>query len=216
MSSSASAYRLWIIEDNRPYREAVAYALEPDPAIRCEHAFSTAEAAFDHLRSGQLPQVILLDLDLPGMSGLEALRQIKQQVPAVHVLILTEFDDRPKVFQAISEGASGYLLKSSPVADIARGIHEVMEGGAPLNARIAKMMLSSFALVKPSQPDSELTTREREVLTRLASGAAKKHIAAELAISYHTVDMHTRAIYRKLQVNNLSGAVSKALRQGLV
>jgi DNA-binding NarL/FixJ family response regulator len=209
-------HRLWIIEDNRAYREAVTYALETEPGISCDAAFSSAEAALKHWETSEAPNVILLDLDLPGMSGLDALREFRRLNESVAVLILTEFDDRPKVFQAISEGASGYLLKSSPIADIVRGIHEVMAGGAPLNARIAKMMLSTFTHVKPTQPDTALTAREREVLTRLAAGAAKKQIAAELAISYHTVDMHTRAIYKKLQVNNLSGAVNKALRSGLV
>jgi DNA-binding NarL/FixJ family response regulator len=150
------------------------------------------------------------------MNGLEALRELRQHRESLHVLILTEFDDRDKVFQAISDGASGYLLKSAAPADIVRGIYEVLNGGAPLNARIAKMMLSSFTQIKPSQPDSDLTPREKEILQRLATGAAKKHIAAELAISYHTVDMHTRGIYKKLQVHNLSGAVSKALRSGLI
>ena len=203
-----TAHHTWIVEDNTLYREAVLFALEPEDRITCE-AFHSAEAALQPLEKGAAaPQVILLDLDLPGIHGLEALRLFKLRAGQTHVLILTEFDDRPKVFQAISEGASGYLLKSSPIADISRGIREVMAGGAPLNARIAKMMLSTF--------NGDLTGREREVLTLLARGLPKKQIAADMGVSYHTVDMHTRGIYKKLQVHNLSGAVSKALQNGLI
>jgi DNA-binding NarL/FixJ family response regulator len=211
-----TAHHTWIVEDNTLYREAVLFALEPEESITCE-AFHSAEAALQHLEKGAAaPQVILLDLDLPGIHGLEALRLFKLRAPQTHVLILTEFDDRPKVFQAISEGASGYLLKSSPIADISRGIREVMAGGAPLNARIAKMMLSTFNVLKPPAADGDLTGREREVLTLLARGLPKKQIAADMGVSYHTVDMHTRGIYKKLQVHNLSGAVSKALQNGLI
>jgi len=215
--SSPPAYRIWIIEDNTPYREAVLFALESAENIICECSFRSAEAALQHLGGGSAaPHVVLLDLDLPGMHGLEALLLLKQRVPDTHVLILTEFDERPKVFQAISEGASGYLLKSSPIADISRGICEVMTGGAPLNARIAKMMLSSFTVLKPRAVETELTSREREVLVLLARGLSKKQVAADMGVSYHTVDMHTRGVYKKLQVNNLSGAVSKALKSGLI
>lgn len=198
------------------YREAVLFALELEGGFGIE-GFYSAEAALQRVDDGgALPQVVLLDLDLPGMSGLEALRKFRQRVPQMQVLVLTEFDERPRVFQAISEGASGYLLKSSPIADISRGIREVLSGGAPLNARIARMMLSTFQVVRPRGADSDLTAREREVLTLLARGCAKKQIAADLGVSYHTVDMHTRGIYRKLQVHNLSGAVSKALQSGLI
>ena len=211
-----SAHQTWIVEDNTAYREAVLFALEPEQDIICT-AFHSAEAALRYLeQGGTAPQVILLDLDLPGMHGLEALGVFRLRMPQSHVLILTEFEDRPKVFQAISEGASGYLLKSSPIADISRGIHEVMAGGAPLNARIAKMMLSTFSILKPRIADAELTAREREVLTWLAQGLPKKQIAAQLKVSYHTVDMHTRGIYKKLHVHNLSGAVSIALQNGLL
>jgi DNA-binding NarL/FixJ family response regulator len=215
--SSQLTYRIWIIEDNTPYREAVMFALESEDSITCEGAFRSAEAALQNLQSGAAaPHVVLLDLDLPGMHGLEALLLLKQRAPDTHVLILTEFDERPKVFQAISEGASGYLLKSSPIADISRGICEVMTGGAPLNARIAKMMLSTFTVLKPRVEEGDLTSREREVLVLLARGLSKKQVAGELAVSYHTVDMHTRGIYKKLQVHNLSGAVSKAIQSGLI
>ncbi|MEM0970502.1 MAG: response regulator transcription factor, partial [Verrucomicrobiota bacterium] len=201
---------IWIIEDNRAFREAVKFALESELGLACEHAFHSAEPAIAALKNGPAPDVILLDLDLPGISGLEAIPQFKEHAPETHVLVLTQFDDRPKVFQAIGAGASGYLLKSAPVDEIHRGIAEVMEGGAPLNARIAKMMLSTFSQLPPNDGEAELTPRELEVLRHLAEGFAKKQIAHELAISYHTVDMHVRAIYQKLQVHNLSGAVAKA------
>lgn len=215
--SESSPTRVWIVEDNRPFREAVKFALESETCLTCEKAFHSAEPAIEALASDPTtPDVILLDLDLPGISGLDAIPQLKKLAAKTHVLVLTQFDDRPKVFQAIGAGASGYLLKSAPVDEISRGIAEVMEGGAPLNARIAKMMLSTFSHLPPDDGEAELTPRELEVLSHLAEGFAKKQIADELEISYHTVDMHVRAIYQKLQVHNLSGAVAKAIRRGLI
>ncbi|MEM1442738.1 MAG: response regulator transcription factor [Verrucomicrobiota bacterium] len=208
--------RVWIVEDNREYREAVRFALDSEDGLVCEEDFHSAEALLERLREQKAPEVILCDLDLPGMHGLDAIPSFKEVSPRTHILVLTQFDDRPKVFQAIGAGASGYLLKSAPLDEIHRSITEVMEGGAPLNARIAKMMLTTFSSVPPADGEAELTPRELEVLSLLAEGYAKKQIADELEISYHTVDMHVRAIYQKLQVHNLSGAVAKAIRRGLI
>ncbi|MEM7700039.1 MAG: response regulator transcription factor [Verrucomicrobiota bacterium] len=208
---------IWIIEDSAAYREAVVFAIDSQPDLDCGANFHQAEPALEVLRSEtDAPDVVLLDLDLPGMHGLEAIPEIKRLNARTHVLVLTQFDDRPKVFQAIGAGASGYLLKSSPLEEIHRGISEVMAGGAPLNARIAKMMLTTFTQVPPDDAEVDLTPRELDVLRLLAEGFAKKQIAEELGISYHTVDMHVRAIYQKLQVHNLSGAVAKAIRRGLI
>lgn len=211
------ATTVWIVEDNREYREAVRFALESEPGLFCGGDFHSADLALDALKATATPPpVILCDLDLPGLHGLEAIPLFKEVSPTTHILVLTQFDDRPKVFQAIGAGASGYLLKSAPLDEIHRGIEEVMSGGAPLNSRIAKMMLATFSHVPPSDGEAELTPRELEVLSLLAEGFAKKQIADELGISYHTVDMHVRAIYQKLQVHNLSGAVAKAIRRGLI
>lgn len=216
MASSPEHFTVWIIEDNTVFREAVEFSLESETGLLCAGSFPSAEAAFEQLESNIAPDVILLDLDLPGMHGLDALSVIKSRAPDTRVLILTEFDDRPKVFQAIGEGAAGYLLKSSPVADISRSIHEVMAGGAALNPQIAKMMLSTFAGVTPQREEAKLTSRETEVLALLAEGFVKKQIGDQLGISYHTVDLHVRGIYKKLQVHNLSGAVAIAIRRGLI
>src|SRR6056297_2320311 len=156
--------RVWIVEDNRDYREAVRFALDSEEGLHCEHDFHSAEALLECLRTEPAPEVILCDLDLPGIHGLEAIPEFKKIAPQTHVLVLTQFDDRPKVFQAIGAGASGYLLKSAPLDEIHRGITEVMEGGAPLNARIAKMMLTTFSSVPPADGEAELTPRELEVL----------------------------------------------------
>ncbi|MEM8952826.1 MAG: response regulator transcription factor [Verrucomicrobiota bacterium] len=208
--------KLLIIEDNSTYRTALRYALESVDEIECLDDCQSYEAAQPALQSKNTPDVILLDLGLPGKSGLEAITEIRTTLPHTHILVLTQFDDKPKVFQAISEGASGYLLKTSPTEDIIKGIREVMNGGAPLNAQIAKMVLTTFNSSPPSQSETDLTSRESEVLRLLSDGFIKKEIADHLDISYHTVDMHVRNIYRKLQVHNLSGAVAKALKRGLL
>jgi DNA-binding NarL/FixJ family response regulator len=213
---SESPIHVLIIEDNAAYRKALRYALNNVGGIECRGACQSYEDAALVLDIPPAPDVILLDLGLPGKSGLEAIKDIRATAPETHVLVLTQFDDKPKVFQAISEGASGYLLKTSPTDEIIRGIREVMGGGAPLNAQIAKMVLTTFSANPPAQNETDLTKRETEVLRLLSDGFIKKEIADQLDISYHTVDMHVRNIYRKLQVHNLSGAVAKALKRGLL
>jgi DNA-binding NarL/FixJ family response regulator len=126
------------------------------------------------------------------------------------------YDNKPVVLQALAAGADGYLLKADGLETIMRGIREVIDGGAPLNSHIAKMILSTFSIAPPQSPDVDLTEREREILVMLSKGMIKKEIARAMNLSYHTIDSHVRNIYGKLQVHNLSGAVAKAMKYGLV
>ena len=214
--TTPSPIRVAIIEDNSAYRKAVGYALSEVDDIETSGSWSSWETARPDLEKKETPHVLLMDLGLPGIGGLEAIPLIRKINPSIQVLVLTEFDDKPKVFQAISEGASGYLLKTGSVDEIITGIREVVAGGAPLNARIARMVLTTFSKITPRDPDTILTARETEVLKLLSEGFIKKEAADQLDISYHTVDMHVRNIYQKLQVHNLSGAVSKAIKRGLL
>jgi DNA-binding NarL/FixJ family response regulator len=208
---------VWLVEDNSTFRRTVALVIEAIEGLRCEAGFASCEEALAALRTQTAPQVILLDVGLPGMSGIEGIRAIKSLAPETHVLILTVFDDEDKVFQAICAGASGYLLKTSPVGEITSGINEVMRGGAPMNGRIARKVLAMFSkLAPPPSRDYGLTAREREILQLMVEGLIKKEIASRLEISFHTVDTHLRNIYEKLQVNTQTSAVAKALREGLV
>jgi DNA-binding NarL/FixJ family response regulator len=158
----------------------------------------------------------MLDLGLPGKDGLQVLREVKAKFPEQRIVILTSFDDRERVYRAICNGAAGYLLKTADPDDILAGIRDVMQGSAALSSPIASMILEGFAKHSPVEETEPLTSREEEVLRALVKGFIKKEIAEQLDISQHTVDMHLRAVYRKLHVRTQTEAVSKALRKGLV
>jgi DNA-binding NarL/FixJ family response regulator len=214
---------IWIIEDHRRLRETVAEAvrLAGDhtvvPLASCEKALAALDA------DAPKPEVILLDLGLPGMSGLEGLRRFKQRIPEAEVVVFTVFDDRERVFEAICNGASGYLLKSEPLERIVAAVEEARRGGSPMSPEIARCVLDRFSRLRsmPSTHDAppiaeSLSEREREVLRLLAEGLVKKEVAHRMEISLHTVDNYVRRIYAKLHVNTLGGAVARAIRDGIV
>lgn len=194
----------------------VARVINHAPSMLCPHAFATCEEALTVLGREPAPDVVLLDVGLPGMNGIEGIKQIKIRAPATHVIMLTVFDDHEKVFAAICAGASGYLLKTDDGGAITRAIQEVLNGGAPMNARVARLVLGMFTrLAAPSQHDYGLSPRETEILDLMVKGFIKKEIADQLGLSFHTVDNHLRSIYGKLQVHTCSGAVAKALKERL-
>ncbi len=207
---------VWLVEDHEDARRAVMRALKRAPEISCSCAFASCEEALESLRAQPPPQVILLDVRLPGMSGIEGISHIKAVAPDVHVLMLTVYDDHEKVFRAICAGASGYLLKTDDQDAIAAAIKNVMEGGAPMNPRVARLVLNMFArLANPRKPEYGLSEREREVLELMVKGLIKKEIADHLGLSYHTVDNHLRSVYTKLHVHTRTGAVAKAVSERL-
>ena len=206
---------LWLVEDHDDLRETLAEVLDLNGAT--VKTFSSCELAFESLSStGSVPEIIILDIGLPGMSGLEAIRYFKEQLPGVEILMFTVFDDRARVFEAIASGASGYLLKSESPERIVEAVREVKRGGAPMTPEIARSVLDRFSRLEPSKSDIALSAREEEVLRQLTDGLTKKEIAANLDLSLHTIDNYVRRIYGKLHVNTLGGAVAKALREGLV
>ncbi len=209
--SSVPAINVWLVEDNGTYRGAIARTLDQTPGLRCAGAFGSCEDALRRLRDDHPPEVILLDIGLPGMSGLDGIQQFKALSPATHVIILTVFEDTDKIFRAICAGASGYLLKTSPGEKIAQAIREVLGGGAPMTPQIARSVLSLFARIAGPPPEQGLSQREKETLELLVQGLTTKEIADRLALSIHTVDTHLRNIYRKLHVHTRAGAVAKAL-----
>jgi DNA-binding NarL/FixJ family response regulator len=208
-----------LVEDSRDYREIVAMALTHETDIELTGQFSTAEIALRNLQAqppAEHPALILLDLRLPGMDGLEALPRFLAIAPGAKIVVLTQSKKEADVLRAISRGAAGYLLKSSTVSQINEGIHTVMAGGASLDAGVARFILDRLkARLPKAEAEQLLTERELEILTLLAEGLVKKEIADRLNISYTTVDSHVAHIYEKLGVRNAPAAVNKAYLVGL-
>lgn len=207
---------LWIIEDHAAFRRTLVRVLNSEPGLQCPRDFDSCEKALAALTRDDAPDLILLDVGLPGMSGLEGIRLFKERAPKLLVVILTVFEDDDKVFQAICAGAAGYLLKTSSVADITQAVRDALEGGSPMNPRIARRVLDMFSKLAPKQSNYGLSEREKEILQLMTTGLIKKEIADRLTLSIHTVDTYLRRIYEKLEVNTRTGAVAKALKEGLV
>jgi DNA-binding NarL/FixJ family response regulator len=211
--------RVMLVEDNPRYREVIALALKQEPGLQLACQFGTAEIALRSLRDearAELPDLVLLDLRLPGMDGIEALPQFLSVAPDTKIIILTQSDNEADVLRAISLGASGYLLKSSTVTAIIDGIRSVMNGGASLDAGVARFILNTLKTRLPTESAGGLLTdRQREILTLLGEGLLKKEIADRLKISYATVDEHVAHIYARLGVRNAPAAVNQAHLLGL-
>lgn len=209
-------HTLWIIEDHTAFRRTLVRVLNAEEGMQCTRDFDSCEKALAALSRPESPDLILLDVGLPGMSGIEGIRIIKERSPKTLVVILTVFEDDDKVFQAVCSGAAGYLLKTSSAADITQAVRDALAGGSPMNPRIARRVLEMFSKLAPKQGDYGLSDREKEILQLMVTGLIKKEIADRLTLSVHTVDTYLRRIYEKLEVNTRTGAVAKALKEGLV
>ncbi|MCX6851554.1 MAG: response regulator transcription factor [Verrucomicrobia bacterium] len=207
---------LWIVEDHAAFRRTLVRVLNTETDLKCTRDFDSCEKLLAALARPDVPDLILLDVGLPGMSGLEGIRLIKERAPKALVVILTVFEDDDKVFQAICAGAAGYLLKTSSGFDITQAVRDALAGGSPMNPRIARRVLEMFSKFAPKQNDYGLSEREKEILQLMTTGLIKKEIADRLTLSVHTVDTYLRRIYEKLAVNTRTGAVAKALKEGLV
>ena len=204
------------IEDHSDFRTALREALESTEQFNVYAALSNAEDAFEYLEHAAPPDVLILDLGLPGMDGIDAIPLLRKAAPEAKILILTVFDNKARVFQALGAGAEGYLIKSDGLDAIVQGIVEAFHGIAPLSAEIAKMVFNTFSNFKPASPETELSERETEVLKHLADGLSRQDAAEKLHISKHTINTHIRTIYMKFQVHNVSGAISKASSMGII
>ena len=217
--SHSEKTRVWLVEDNEVFRRNVQRVINNLDGMVCDGSFESAENTFAALQSNPAPEVILLDVQLPGIDGIGALEKFKEVVPDTRVIILTVFDDADKIFRAVCAGASGYVLKASGTDKIGDAIRQVMGGGAPMTPQVAKKVLDAFAnleLMPGGKGDYGLTAREQEILRLLAEGLLKKEIADALSISVNTVSTHLRRVYDKLHVNTNTGAVAKALREGII
>jgi len=207
---------VWVIEDNDELRATLVEVVDSDAEMMCSLNFVTCEGALAALKNESPPQIILMDIGLPGMSGIEGVRRIHSISPATQFIMLTIYEDDAKVFESLCAGANGYLLKGGSTDKIIAAIKEVQAGGAPMNAHIAKKVLTMFTHLVAPHADYSLTEREKEILTQLVSGKAQKQIAAVLFLSPFTIATHMKNIYVKLHVHCRSEAVAKALKEHLL
>lgn len=216
-AGSPSPVRIWLLEDHPQFAKQLCRVIGCEDDLECEKVFTHPDELLKELGyTTSLPDLMLFDIGLPGRDGIEMLTLVRSKMPEQKIVILTSFDDRDRVYSAICNGASGYLLKTADPDDIVEGIRQVMNGSATLSGPIASMILEGFSKLGPIEKTEPLTPREEEVLRSLVQGLIKKEIADQLDISQHTVDMHLRSVYRKLHVRTQTEAVSKALRKGLV
>lgn len=207
--------RVAIVEDDRATREGLALLIDGTPGYRCRDTFRSVEEAMR--ASGPAPDVVLLDIHLPGMPGSEGVKALQEKHPAAVVLMLTVYEEQDLVFESICNGASGYLLKKTPPARLLEAIREAHMGGAPMSPEIARKVIHLFRRVAPAPPpDHRLTDQEVRLLGLLSDGASYQGCAVALGISINTVRNYIRSVYEKLHVHSKSAAVSKALKSGLL
>jgi DNA-binding NarL/FixJ family response regulator len=205
-----------IVEDRREIRESLALLIGGTPGFHCTGSFRSMEEALDKLRAHQ-PHVLLSDIGLPGMSGIEGISILKQRYPDLLILMLTVYDDDERIFDAICAGACGYLLKKTPPVRLLESLREATSGGAPMSPEVAKRVMTLFREIRPPErADYQLTPHETRLLKLLVEGHNYKTAAGELGVTVHTVSFHLRSIYEKLQVHSKSEAVAKALQNRLI
>jgi DNA-binding NarL/FixJ family response regulator len=202
-----------IVEDNEQLRSTLVRVINRAEGFKCVSNYGSAEAALEGLPSDK-PEVVLMDINLPGMNGVECVRQLKQRAVPTLVVMLTVYEDTENIFNALAAGASGYLLKRTKSAELIEAIREVHSGGSPMTTHIARKVIQSFQRSGPSaSPSENLSQREQEVLECLSQGFLYKEIAEKLGISYETVHTYIRRIYEKLQVRTRTEAVAKFLKR---
>jgi len=205
-----------IIEDQAELRDGLAFLISGTEGFCCRHCYGSIEEALDGIDKDP-PDVALVDIGLPGMSGIEGVRLFKDRLPELVILMLTVYKDDERIFQAICAGASGYLLKKTPPSRLLESVREAVAGGAPLSPEVARRVIQLFRQYRPPEQSQErLAPQEHRLLELLGDGHHYKTAADEMGISLHTVKFYMRNVYSKLQVHSKSEAVAKGLRLGLI
>jgi DNA-binding NarL/FixJ family response regulator len=205
-----------IIEDRREIRESLAMLISGTDGFDCIAAYRSMEDALPRIGS-KLPDVVLSDIGLPGMSGIEGIKILKEKYPNLLLIMLSVYDDDERIFDALCAGACGYLLKKTPPARLLESLREAVDGGSPISPEIARRVITLFRDIRPpDRAEYDLTPHEKRILKMLVEGHNYKTAALDLKVSINTVSFHMRHIYEKLQVHSKSEAVAKALRDRLV
>lgn len=209
--------RVIIFEDNKHLRESLYYLVSGTPGLVCTGSYPDCEQILQKIRT-DVPDVVLMDIEMPGINGIEAVKLVKQHFPHLQVLMQTVFHDDDNIFRAICAGASGYILKTTTPAGYMEAIADVYNGGSPMTGSVARRVLQLFqqSAVPLITPEYHLTPKEKEILQEMVQGKSFKMIADAMCISYETVRTHMKNIYSKLHVNSNTEAVSKALRERIV
>ena len=201
-----------IVEDDDQIRKSIQDFLNRQNGFRCDWAFNSIESLLLHLRAESLPQVLIMDLGLPGMSGIDGMKLIKQKYPQIDLVVFSVYNDPQKIFDSLCAGATGYLLKNTPLDEIKSGIELLVSGGSPMSPQIARKVIDFFAPRGKREPASPLSAKEKEIVVGLVDGLSYKLIADRLNISIETVRFHIKSIYRKLHVHGKAEVISKSLR----
>lgn len=206
-----SKIKLAIIEDIDDIRESLQDYFDQQPETECILVSNSVESFFDKVDSNDKPDLVLTDIGLPGMNGIEGMKKIKQHWPDVDIIMLTVFKDNDKIFKSICAGATGYLLKDTPLPEIKKAVLEIHNGGSYMTPSIARRVMEYFSPVK-KEYDEPLTQKEKQIIMGLTEGLSYKMIGEKLLITIDTVRFHIKNIYRKLQVNSKTEVISKALK----
>lgn len=203
-----------IVEDNTKIRDLIQKFLNKQENMKCPIAVDSVEQFLKKLDKDHLPDIILMDIELPGMSGIDGMRLLKNKYPGMDIIIISVYHDSHKIFDSLCAGASGYLLKHTTLPEIKDAIEVVLNGGAPMSPQIARKVINFFnqSSVAKKEPETELTQREQEIVIGLVDGLSYKMIADRLDISIDTVRAHIRNIYKKLHVNSKAEVIAKSLK----
>lgn len=209
--------RIIIVEDNKTIREGLTVLINSTDGLKCVANYKSCEDMLDNLKEDN-PDLILMDIGLPGMSGIDGIKEVKKTMPDMLILVLTVYEDDDNIFNALCAGACGYLVKKTPPARLIEAIEEAYKGGSPMSAHIARKVVSYFQnnVKKSDNSEVNLSDREKSVLTSLSRGNSYKMIADSECISLDTVRYHIRNIYKKMHVHSQSEAVATALRKGWI
>lgn len=214
--TAAETIKVAIIEDRKELREGLAMMINFTEGFKCTGSYRSFEEALEKIKHN-LPDIVLSDIGLPGMSGIEGVKILKEQFPDLTILMLSVYDDNDRIFDALCAGASGYLLKKTPPARLIESLKEAVAGGSPISPEVARKVITLFREYRPPEHvDYDLTPHELRLLKLLVEGHGYKTAAKELSVSVNTIAFHVKSIYEKLQVHSKSEAVAKALQHRLI